>query len=474
MKRTTLIVSSLAVLIIAGQAYWIIKNRPAHADETTMAASKPAVAERKPLYWYDPMKPDAHFDKPGKSPFMDMELVPMYADEGADETTMAASKPAAAERKPLYWYDPMKPDAHFDKPGKSPFMDMQLVPMYADEGASAGAEEAPAGRGNNSIGIDPKMAQNLGVRTAKVGSGGMSQGIHVTGSVEIDERRIVAIESRTSGWVEQLSVRAVGDTLRRGQTIAGVYSPDLYAAQQELVLAARTNDERLIAATRQRLALQGLSATQISSVLKDGAAQRRAYIAAPQNGVVTELAVREGQQVTPGMPLMRIADLSRVWVVIEVPEADSAGLREGQMAEARVNALPGRVLKGKVDYVYPDLNAQARTVRARMSFDNADMTLKPGMYVDVSLAGGSKSEALMVPSEAVIRTGTRNVVILALGQGRYRPAVVEVGADRNGQTEILSGLDEGETVVVSGQFLIDSEASLRGALARMSDGEMTP
>jgi Cu(I)/Ag(I) efflux system membrane fusion protein len=171
---------------------------------------------------------------------------------------------------------------------------------------------------------------------------------------------------------------------------------------------------------------------------------------------------------------MRVADLSRVWIVIEVPEAQSAGLREGQMVEARVSAMLGQVLKGKVDYVYPNLDVQARTVRARMSFDNPQMMLKPGMYAEVSLAGAAQKDGLRVPSEAVIRTGTRNVVILALGQGRFQPAVVQVGEDRNGWTEIVSGLDEGETVVVSGQFLIDSEASLRGSLARMADAEATP
>ena len=470
MKRSTLIASSLAVLIIAGQAYWIIKNRPDHAHETPMVAASVAVpTQRTPLYWYDPMKPEAHFEKPGQSPFMDMELVPMYADDssGADGTT----KSTAPERKPLYWYDPMKPEAHFDKPGKSPFMDMELVPMY---GADESADTMPASKSGGGIKIDPQIVQNFGVRTVKVGSGGMSQGIHVTGSVEVDERRIVAIESRTAGWVEQLNVHAVGDTIKRGQSIAGVYSPDLYAAQQELALATHSQDERLIAAARQRLSLQGLSAAQISSVTKGGEAQRRAYISAPQSGVVTELNVREGQQVTPGMSLMRVADLSKVWIVIEVPEAESAGLRLGQIAEAGVNALPGKTLEGKIDYVYPSLDPQARTVRARMSFDNPEMMLKPGMYVDVTLAGRPQKDCLTVPSEAVIRTGTRNVVILALGQGRFRPALVQVGEDRNGWAEILSGLDEGETVVVSGQFLIDSEASLRGTLARMSHEEMAP
>lgn len=420
MKRSAFIVSVLALIVIVGPAWWIASHftPAAHNADKMMPVEQPA--ERKPLYWYDPMKPEAHFDKPGKSPFMDMQLEPMYADESADVST--------------------------------------------DEKSSGGT-----------VRIDPQMVQNFGVRTAKVMRGGSVTGIRTTGSVQIDEDHIVAIESRTSGWVEQLNVKAVGDTVSRGQSIAAVYSPDLYAAQQELALAAHSQDERLVDAARQRLSLQGLSPAQVSSVMKSGTAQRRASIAAPQNGVVTELNVREGQQISPGMPLMRVADLSTVWIVIEAPESVSANLRKGQMAEARFNALPGQVLKGKVDYVYPSLDAQARTVRARMVFDNPKMMLKPGMYADVTLTGGdTQNEGLSVPSEAVIRTGERNVVILSLGQGRFRPAVVQIGEDRNGNTEILSGLEDGETIVVSGQFLIDSEASLHGTLARMDEAEKQP
>ena len=421
MKRSTFILSTLAIAVISGQAWWIASH---------------------------------HSSAAATSPDMKME----------------AAKPA--ERKPLYWYDPMKPEAHFDKPGPSPFMDMELVPMYADESAESDSDAASTG---GTVKIDPQMVQNFGMRTAKVTRGSSAAGIHATGSVQIDESRIVAIESRTAGWVEQLNVNAVGDTIKRGQSVAGIYSPDLYAAQQELALATRSQDERLVDAARQRLSLQGLSSTQVSAVQKSGQAQRRAYIASPRNGVVTELNVREGQQVSPGMPLMRVADLSKVWVVVEVPESISASLRVGQMAEARVSALPGEVLKGKVDYVYPSLDAQARTVRARMIFDNPKLMLKPGMYADVTLNGDAAlKNCLSVPSEAVIRMGERNVVIMALGQGKFRPAVVQVGEERNGNTEILSGIEEGETVVVSGQFLIDSEASLRGTLARMADAESTP
>ncbi|TXI10465.1 MAG: efflux RND transporter periplasmic adaptor subunit [Rhizobium sp.] len=472
MKRSTLVFSSLAVAVIAAQGWWIVSHHTSAAPDASSAMPAAMPMERKPLYWYDPMKPEAHFDKPGKSPFMDMDLVPMYAEAQAP-----AMKSAPAERKPIYWYDPMKPEAHFDKPGRSPFMDMDLVPMYADEARDTGtsaASDAPANAGV--VRIDPQVVQNFGVRTAQVTRiGGSAAGLRASGSVQVDEDRIVAIESRTAGWVEKLRVKAVGDSIQRGQSVAGLYSPDLYASQQELALALRMQDERLVEAARQRLLLQGLSPAQLATLDKGGAARQRIAIVAPQNGVVTELNVREGQQVTPGMPLMRVADLSTVWIVIEVPESQSAGLRAGQSGEARFNALPGVVLKGKLEYVYPGLDTLARTVRARMRFENRGLMLKPGMYAEVTLAGDdTHQECLSVPSEAVIRTGGRDVVILSLGQGRFRPAVVRLGEDRNGQTEILSGLDEGETVVVSGQFLIDSEANLRGALARMNDAEEQP
>lgn len=448
MKRSTLIVASVAIAAIAGTAAW--KFIPDRAESKHQWVKK--IDEQGKSYWTCAMHPEVRQDHPGNCPICGMQLL---------EKKMEVAPAAAAERTPLYWYDPMKPEAHFDKPGKSPFMDMDLVPMYADENADAKT-------GDGGLQIDPQMVQNLGVRTTKVTRGDATSAIRATGVVEIDERRIVVIESRSSGWLEQLNVRAVGDAVQRGQAIANVYSPDLYAAQQELALAARTQDDRLIDATRQRLALLGVSPNQSAEVLKSGVAQRRAAIVAPQSGVVTELKVRQGQQITPGMPIMSLADLSKVWIVLQIPEAQSATVREGQIAEARFNALPGKVLKGTVEYVYPNLDAPTRTLRARVSFNNPDLMLKPGMYADVSLQDGGNSEMLSVPSEAVIRSGTRSVVILALGGGKFRPAVVEVGKDFGGWAEIVSGLEEGETIVVSGQFLIDSEASLRGTLARMS------
>jgi Cu(I)/Ag(I) efflux system membrane fusion protein len=411
-----------------------------------------------------PMHPQVKADEPGNCPICGMKLVrakrgsaPAQAgsrSEPGDQT----GQPEQQDKKILYWYDPMRPEVHFDKPGKSPFMDMELVPKYA-EVTGAGVVE-----------IDPRIVQNLGVRTAPVERGEFAQSVNAVGVVEADERRIYVVEARAAGWVEQLDLRAVGDPVRRGQRVAGVYAPDLYAAQEELALAARTGDSGLIQAARQRLRFLGASESLVEEVSRTRQAQRRMPVLAPSSGVVTELNVREGQQVSPGMPLLRIADLSQVWIRVAIPEAQADWIREGRTAQARLTAFPGETFSGRVDYLYPELDTATRTLRARLVFENPQGRLKPGMYADVGLAGEARANALQVPGEAVIRTGTRNVVLVAEGAGRFRPVEVELGPERNDRIVILGGLEEGQQVVVSGQFLIDSEASLFGAYQRMGGG----
>ncbi|MGH8249165.1 MAG: efflux RND transporter periplasmic adaptor subunit [Steroidobacteraceae bacterium] len=365
----------------------------------------------------------------------------------------------ADERRILYWYDPMVPDKRFDKPGKSPFMDMQLVPKYAEDD------------GSGVISIDPRMAQNLGVRTAPVERRSQSAEVHVVGSVAIDETRMHSVEVRAPGWVEELKVRAVGDPVRRGQRIAGIYSPDLYAAQSELVLAATSGDSALLAAARQRLSLLGLPEGQIREVLESGRPQRHALILAPADGVVTELNVRQGQQTSGSVPMLSIADLSRVWIIADVPESQAAAVHVGDRAKIMLRAAPGKEFDGEIAYLYPELQVATRTMKARIVVDNPHGELRPGMFAEVTLAGKASAAALRVPSEAVIRTGTRSVVIVEEGAGEYRPVVVAIGEEVDESTTILSGVEEGQKVVVSGQFLLDSEASLQGAFDRLDPGK---
>ena len=365
----------------------------------------------------------------------------------------------AAERKVLYWHDPMVPQQKFDKPGKSPFMDMQLVPVYADE------KQAESG-----VSVSAQAQQNLGVRVAPAEITGMAPELRATGYVQADERAMARAEVRSTGWVEKLHVRALNDPVRAGQVLAEIYSPDVLAAQEEYLLTRRmaqanAGDATLAQAARRRLELLGMPQEGIARLDAGGAAERRVPLLAPISGVVSELAVREGAMVQAGAAAFTITDLSTVWVSIEVPEARGAVLRQGVSATATVRTLPGKTFAGRLDYVYPEVNAQTRTLRARIALANPGLALKPGMFADVQLASGAR-KSLTVPTEAVIQTGTRSVVILAEG-GRFRPAQVRVGVEAQGRSEILEGLKAGEQVVVSGQFLIDSEAGLRGALERL-------
>jgi len=428
-------------------------------------ASNPTVGacgSSAPAYWYDPMVPQQRFDKPGKSPFMDMQLVPKCAAEASALPGNATPVTPSADNKPLYWFDPMRPEQHFDKPGKSPFMDMQLVAKYPDD--AAGSASAPPG----SIAIDPRIVQNLGVRLGAVEQGSFARGVDTVGVVAVDEHRIEAIEVRQSGWVEDLSVRAVGDSVRRGQRLAGVYSPDLLATQQELLIARTSGDPQLIEAASRRLALFGLSATQIARIEKTGMAERRVDYYAPFDGYVMELTTRQGSAVAPGAMLFQLAALDSVWVTAEVPETQAAWIKTGDPATVEVPALPGEHFSGRVDYLYPELMPITRTLKVRVAIKNLGLRLHPGMFAAVQLHGMTRDQVLTVPTEAVIKTGTRSVVIVADDGTHFRPALVRVGAEHGGRSEILDGLSAGQQVVASGQFLLDSEASLRGAFENLA------
>jgi len=375
------------------------------------------------------------------------------------QVTPAAAPTPAPERKVLYWHDPMVPQQKFDKPGKSPFMDMQLVPVYADEKLE-----------ESGVSVSAQAQQNLGVRLAAAEITELALELRAAGYVQADERGIARVEVRSTGWVEKLHVRSLNDPVHLGQVLAEIYSPEVLAAQEEYLLTRRmaqanAGDAALAQAARRRLELLGMPAQGIARLDSGGAAERRVPLLAPVPGVVSELAVREGAMVQAGAAAFTITDLSTVWVSIEVPEARGAVLRQGVRASATVRTLPGKTFAGRLDYVYPEVNAQTRTMRARIALANPGLALKPGMFADVQLASAAR-KSLTVPTEAVIQTGTRSVVVVA-EDGRFRPAQVRVGAEAQGRSEILGGLKAGEQVVVSGQFLIDSEAGLRGALQRL-------
>ncbi len=382
---------------------------------------------------------------------------------------MPAKQRACGNAPPTYWYDPMHPREHFDKPGKSPFMDMQLAPKCEK---SAAVPQAASGSAEG-IEVDSRVVQNLGLRLAKVDEGSFARSVDTVGLVGVDEHRIEAIQVREPGWVEHLNVRAQGDAVHRGQPLAGIYSPDLLAIQQELLIARSSNDPKLIAATRERLVLFGLSAGQIAHIEQTGLAERRVNYYAPFDGYVMELGVRQGAAVQPGTTLFQLADLASVWVAADVPELQAGWIKAGDAAEISVTALPGERFAAQIDYLYPELAQSTRTLKVRLVVENPGNHLRPGMFASVHLHGAELPKVLTVPTEAVIKTGTRSVVILAEDATHFRPALVRVGLEQGGRSQIVEGVNLGQTVVASGQFLIDSEASLRGAFENLAGASAT-
>ena len=376
---------------------------------------------------------------------------------GATTAQVGAMDPQTGKRI-LYWHDPMVPAQRFDHPGKSPFMDMQLVPVLED------ANESGAVR------ISSQVQQNLGIRTGLVTRGTLDRPIEATATVGFDEREVGLVPARANGFVERLYVRAMLDPVRKGQPLADLYVPDWVSAQEEYLAVQGLKSPGaadLLAGARQRLRLAGMTDDLIRSFEKSGKVQSRFTVIAPITGVIAELGVREGAEVMAGAPLFRINGLATVWLNVEVPESLGAQVRAGDAVRARAPALSDTVFDGKVDAVLPHVDPMTRTLTARVALANPQARLVPGMFVTVQFANGGHREVLQVPTEAVIETGTRRVVILAEAEGRFRPVNVEIGSEGGGQTEIRSGLTAGQTVVVSGQFLLDSEASLKGSQERL-------
>ncbi len=372
----------------------------------------------------------------------------------------SADTAAAGSRKVLYWHDPMVPGQKFDKPGKSPFMDMELVPVYADDAQDSG-----------NVTINARVQQNLGIRTAPVTEGTLAVAVTAVGSVAYNERDVALVQARSNGFVEKLYVRAPLETVRKGQTVAELYVPDWIAAQEEYLAVRRMGEAQrdLLDAARQRMRLAGMTEQQIRQVDTSGRLHARMTIVAPRAGVITELAVREGMTAVAGAPLLRISGLDTVWIDAEVPERLAAGVRQGSAVQVTPAASGGQTLQGKVGALLPSVDPTTRTLKARIELPNPGHRLVPGMFVSVTFASGESAAMLLVPTEAVIQTGTRTVVMVAQEQGQFAPVDVEIGAEANGQTQIRKGLTAGQRVVVSGQFLVDSEASLRGTARRLGE-----
>jgi Cu(I)/Ag(I) efflux system membrane fusion protein len=370
-------------------------------------------------------------------------------------------------KKVLYYHDPMAPGKRFDKPAKSPFMDMMLVPVYAEGGASTDAH-MDAGR----VTVSPRVQQSLGVRTALATEGTVSPQLTAVGNIAWNERDQVIVQARATAFVERLQVRATYDRVAKGQTLAELFVPEWIAAQEEFLSIRRmqgTDLAALIDGARQRLRLVGMSEEQIALVESSGRTQARFAILAPIGGVVTELLAREGMTVTAGTTLLRISGTGTVWANAEVPESQVPLLRPGTKVMATSPAAPGITFQGRVQALLPEVNAGTRTVKVRLELANPDGRLVPGLFVQMQFMDLHAAKALLIPTEAVIQTGQRTVVLLAEQDGsRFRPVEIEAGLESGGQTEVKRGLSAGQRVVVSSQFLIDSEASLKGLEARLN------
>ena len=371
-----------------------------------------------------------------------------------------SSSAVTAEKKPLYWVAPMDANYKRDKPGKSP-MGMDLVPVYDDGGK--GPDEGPG-----TIRISPDVVNNLGVRTAIVSYKSLHTEINTVGYVAYDEDKLVHIHPRVQGWIEKLYVKAIGDPVKKGQPLYEIYSPELVNAQEELLLALDRKNSRLISAAENRLSALQLPKSSIVKLKKTKKVQQTITFYSPQNGVVENLKIREGFFVKPGSTLMSIGDLSEVWVEAEVFERQAGQVKTGTPVTMTLDYLPGKTWQGKVDYIYPTLDAKTRTVKVRLRFKNEEGEFKPNMFAQIAIHTTGDEQALLIPKEALIRTGNQDRVVLALGEGSFKSVAVSVGRYDSESVEILEGVRDGEKVVSSAQFLLDSESSKSSDFKRMN------
>lgn len=375
----------------------------------------------------------------------------------ANDTPSGTEQGAASE--PLYWVAPMDSDYRRDKPGKSP-MGMDLVPVYP---------EAINEKAGGIVTISPEVVNNLGVRTAVVTRGYFDLTVNTVGYVQYDENRLIHIHPRVEGWIEKLFVKAAGEAVNEGEPLYALYSPTLVNAQEELLLALKRNNPVLIKAAKERLIALQVGEAEINRLQDTARVSQTITVRAPQSGVVDNLNVREGMFVKPGMEVMAIGQLTHIWVIGEVFERQAASVRVGDEVHMSLDYLPGREWRGTVDYIYPALNVKTRTAQVRVHFDNPDAYLRPGMFAQIIIASKPSIESLLIPREALIRTSSQARVVLAMSEGRFKSIEVKVGQIGERQVEILSGLEEGERIVASAQFLIDSESSKTSDFKRMSE-----
>jgi len=455
----TVAVSAVALILGLAGGYWLASKPMSESSEPDTSAQ----SERKVLYYRNPMNPAITSPVPAKDE-MGMDYIPVYADE---------DKPKP--REPMFYRNPMNPAITSPVPAKDE-MGMDYIPVYA-EGEADTTE--PVG----TVSIDPVIVQNIGVRTAKVEQRTLSRQLHALGRVDFNEERLARLHPKTSGWIEELFIDETGTEVQRDTILINIYSPDLVAAQREYLVALsnwenvrnsaaspmKRSAKTVLDSARERLQLFDVPEHQIKELEQSRKPKKQLHIHSPFAGTIMNIGAREGQYITPKDELYLIADLSRVWVYVEVYEDELPWLKVGDRAQMRVRAAPGRLFEGKVTFIYPILDGKSRTVRVRLEFNNPGQVLKPGMFANVVLFTDPQPDTVVLPAEAIVRTGSREQVFVVRDKGKFEPREVTTGFSAGGVTQILAGVQPGESVVVSGQFLIDSESKLREATAKMME-----
>jgi len=459
----------LVLVVLVAGGFFLGRMTGGQGATATQHEAPGDEGERKILYWQAPMNPTEIYDQPGKSA-MGMDLVPVYEDEAAPQQA------SSGERKILYWQAPMNPTEIYDQPGKSA-MGMDLVPVYEDE----------AGMGSGGvITIDPATVQNMGVRTEHVQRMDFSRTIRTIGEVEYDEEHLYLVNAKISGWIEKLYINFVGDQVREGAPLMEIYSPELVATQQEYLLALknyemlaqsslpsiREDAEKLLASARTRLEYWDIPASEIERLTRTGEVNKTILLKAPATGIVVKKNTIEGAYIKAGMDLFEIADLRTVWVHASFYDNEVPWISVGQPVEMELSYLPGKTYQGRVSFIYPYLREKARDVHVRVIFSNPALDLKPGMYANVQLQGKVIPDALVVPTEAVIRSGARTLVFVVRGEGRFEPREIRIGEEGGpgGRlVRVLTGLLGDEEIVTSAQFMLDSESRLQEAIQKMLD-----
>ncbi|MBI3187193.1 MAG: efflux RND transporter periplasmic adaptor subunit, partial [Gammaproteobacteria bacterium] len=420
-KKLIMVAAMIVVVAVTG---WFAAQMLQTSEPSKQETALEHAAKHLDPKYQCPMHPQIIRDEPGNCPICGMNLVPMKQDD------TATAEPA--EKKILYYRHPHKPEITSDKPMQDE-MGMDFVPVY---GETTGAE----------VRISPAVENNMGVRTAKVERNKLWRRIDTVAYVDYDGSKVGHVHPRTDGWIEQLAISSEGERIKKGDRLFNVYSPTLVNAMEEYLQVLRTNNTRLLEASKDRLMALGVAEKLISQLEKNRKVPRNVPLYAPQDGVVSVLNVREGMYVGPEMEVMRLADLSSVWLLADVFEHQADWVRLGQSAEVKLSYLPGKTWEGKVEYIYPSLDPKTRTLKVRLRFENADESLKPNMFAHVSIFGGATDNVLVIPREALIRTGQSERVIVSLGNGRFSPRTVVEGTESGDYVAIIQGLEEGESV----------------------------